>query len=142
MQYERSSVKLELRHGLPFTPATLFIQEKQVFLENVLVDTGSAGSVFSADKLFEAGLSYEPEDTLRRVFGVGGSEFVFTKQIRQLQVGELTALDLTITVGAMDYGIELDGILGMDFLRQVKAVINIETLELEIETLELERHQD
>jgi Aspartyl protease len=133
MQYERSSVKLELRNNLPFTPATLFIQDKQVFMSNVLVDTGSAGSVFSADKLFEAGLSYEPEDTLRRGFGVGGSEFVFTKQIRQLQVGELTALDLTITVGAMDYGygIELDGILGMDFLRQVNAVINVATLEFE-----------
>jgi predicted aspartyl protease len=123
-------VNLKLNYGLPFVTATLFIQGKPLRLSHVLVDTGSASSVFSSDRLFEAGVTFEPDDTLKRVFAVGGSEFVFTKKFSRIDVGELVAFDLTITVGAMDYGIELDGIIGMDFLRQVGAIINIETLTL------------
>lgn len=124
-------MKIELKYGLPFVSSILHLPTGSVGMEYVLVDTGSASSVFSADKLFAAGLRHEPEDTLKRVFGVGGSEFVFSKKIQRIDVGDLVAFDLTITVGAMDYGIEIDGILGMDFLRQIGAVVNLQTLTLE-----------
>ena len=99
-------------------------------LEHVLIDTGSAATVFRVDRLLEVGIEYALTDELWRVRGVGGSEFVFTKKIDQLLAGDLFATDLVIEVGAMDYGFELDGILGLDFLMANQAVIDLETMTL------------
>jgi predicted aspartyl protease len=124
-------LKLRLKYNLPFVVATLSIKGQEVVMDEVLVDTGSASSVFIADKLFAIGMGFEPTDMLKRVYGVGGSEIVFTKKIDSLQVGDMVATNFEITVGAMDYGIELDGILGMDFLQRVGAVIDLRHLVLE-----------
>ncbi len=62
-----------------------------------------------------------------RIRGVGGTEFVFSKTIDRISLGDLTVSDFEIEVGAMDYGFhfELDGIVGMDFLEQIGAVIDL-----------------
>ena len=51
-----------------------------------------------------------------RIRGVGGAEFVFTKRIDRLAIGELDSHNFESEVGAMDYGFPIDGIIGMDFL--------------------------
>ena len=77
----------------------------------------------------------EPNDTVRRIYGVGGSELVFSKQLERIQAGDLVTHDFPVEIGAMEYGLELDGILGLDFLVANKAVIDLETLELRRRTL-------
>jgi hypothetical protein len=52
-------------------------------------------------------------------------EFVFSKIVDRLAVGELCCEQFAIEVGVMDYGIPLNGIIGMDFLRAVNAVIDL-----------------
>ncbi len=100
---------------------------RRLDLENVLLDTGSASTIFSADRLLDIDLRCEPTDILNRIRGVGGTEFVFSKTIDRLSLGSLMVADFEIEVGAMDYGFgfELDGIVGMDFLEQVGAVIDL-----------------
>lgn len=39
--------------------------------------------------------------------------------------------DFTVESGAMDYGFELDGIIGLDLLQQMKAIINLDKLIIE-----------
>ena len=95
-----------------------------------MLDTGSAGTIFSTDKVLALGLQYEPDDIVHRIRGVGGAEFVFTKRIDRLAVDELQVTEFDIEVGAMDYGLEIDGIIGMDFLTQVGAVIDLARLEI------------
>lgn len=75
-------------------------------------------------------LTYEPEDPVHRIRGVGGSEFVFCKRVDKLAIGELWLRDFSIEVGAMDYGFALDGIIGMDFLLGVGAIIDLGELRL------------
>ena len=55
---------------------------------------------------------------------------VDAKQIERLSLGALQVNDCVIEVGAMDYGLDLDGILGMDFLLQVGAVIDLAALRI------------
>lgn len=61
---------------------------------------------------------------------MGGVEFVFTKRLDGIAVGELEAPDFEVEVGALDYGFAVDGILGLDFLLRAEAVIDLGALEL------------
>ncbi len=123
-------MRIELRAGLPFVNVRLRHAEQELELHDVLLDTGSAGTLFATDSVSAIGLEYEPEDPLHRIHGVGGSEFVFMKRVDQLAVGELQVSDFAGEVGVMDYGFQLDGIIGTDFLLAVGAVIDLSTLEV------------
>ena len=123
-------MKIRLRDGLPYVTASLIYQGQQLSFGNVLLDTGSAGAIFSTDKVLTVGLTYEPDDRVHRIRGVGGAEFIFTKQVDCLAVGDLQVNDFQIEVGAMDYGFDIDGIIGMDFLIQIGAIIDLAKLEM------------
>jgi hypothetical protein len=124
-------MKIELRDGLPFVTVRLRHGDLEVELRDVVLDTGSAGTVFSTEDLAAIGLVYEPEDPIHRIHGVGGSEFAFLKRVDLVSVGTRGVQDFGVEVSAMDYGFDLGGILGTDFLVAVGAVINLSTLELE-----------
>ena len=123
-------MKICLRDGLPFIAMTLEFRGRRLVFENVLLDTGSAGTVFATDRMADLGLVYEAEDTVHRIRGVGGAEFVFSKRVDSLTVERLRAADFEIEVGAMDYGFTLDGIVGVDWLTQIGAVIDLARLEI------------
>ena len=53
-------MKIQLKEGLPYTTVSLTYQAGQIDLENVLIDTGSGGTVFAADKVLAVGLHREP----------------------------------------------------------------------------------
>jgi len=123
-------MKIRLQDGLPYVSATLVFRGEQLLLDDVLVDTGSAGTILSADKTLGIGVRYEPNDFVHRIRGVGGAEFVFGKQIDVLTVGELEVQDLQVEIGAMEYGPDLDGIIGIDFLVQTNAIIDLAQMQL------------
>lgn len=123
-------MKIYLHQGLGYVTVSLTYQGMSTTLDNILLDTGSAGSIFSVDKMLEIGVQLESQDAIRRIQGVGGSEFVFIKKVEQLSLGEFSLKNFDVEIGAMHYGIELNGIIGMDFLLQVGAIINLEKLEI------------
>lgn len=123
-------MKIRIHDGLPYVTATLTYRGQQVVLGQVLLDTGSAGTIFSADKVLAVGLQLEPDDVIHRISGVGGAEFVFTKRVDGLALAELAVDNFEIEVGAMAYGFDIEGIVGMDFLRQVEASIDLARLEI------------
>ena len=123
-------MKIHLNDGLPYISASLFYQNQRLELANVLLDTGSAGTILSADRVLEVGLHYEVNDIVHRIRGVGGAEFVFTKIVDKLALNELQVNDFEVEIGAMDYGIDIDGIIGMDFLTLIGATIDLHRLEI------------
>jgi hypothetical protein len=122
--------KLVIENGLLLTDMELVYNDKPLKLSRVLVDTGSGGTIISSNLVETVGLVGEKGDTLYRISGVGGSEFVFLKVVDTLKVGNLVVNDFTIEVGAMDYGFDLDGIVGLDFLHEVGAIIDLNRLIL------------
>jgi hypothetical protein len=123
-------MNLNIRYGLPFIPATIEYNNRSLTLENVLLDTGSASTLFYVERLMAINLVMEPDDLIRRIRGVGGTEFVFSKLVNALSVGSLRVAPFEIEVGAMDYGFQLDGIMGLDFLRAVGAKIDLGELTI------------
>jgi predicted aspartyl protease len=125
-------MQLTLVDNLPFITVTLFYDGRQIEIPKVLVDTGSASTVLSADMVSQAGLVPEPDDILHTIRGVGGAEVVFIRRVDRFQIGSEQGLDeFEIEVGGMDYGFEINGILGMDFLMGTGAIINLRDLRLE-----------
>jgi len=123
-------VQLTLRYNLAFVRATLTYAGASVEIPNMLVDTGAASTVVDADLAAEAHIYLRPSDRLRRLRGVGGHEHVFLRRADRLSIGEHGLDGFEVEVGEMDYGFEIGGILGMDFLRAAKAVIDIEKLAI------------
>ena len=123
-------MKIRLEGRLPFVRVTLTHLGRDLTLDSVLLDTGSGASVFAVDEVSSLGLIPEPTDVLRRVVGVGGAEFVFSKRVGRLALGDLQAVDFDIQIGAMDYGFPLQGLLGMDFLLRSAAIIDLGRLEV------------
>jgi hypothetical protein len=123
-------MNLNIRHGLPFITATIEYHGQKLELSNVLLDTGSASTLSHVEHLLAIDLRMEPEDIIHRIRGVGGTEFVFSKQVDTLSIGSLRVNGFEIEVGAMDYGFELDGIIGLDFLRDVRAKIDLGDLTI------------
>lgn len=97
-------------------------------LDNVLIDTGSGGTVFKMDKVDELGITIENDDTIETISGVGGVEFVYKKNIDGINLGSIDVKDFTIEVGVMDYGFDINGIIGMDFLKRIGAIINLDKM--------------
>jgi len=123
-------MEIRLQHGLLWVSASLLYSGKQLRCQQVLLDTGSVGTVFSVDRVVTMGMQPEPGDAIRELRGVGGTEFVFVKRIDQLILGDFGISDFEIELGTMDYGMEIDGIIGLDFLLKVKAKIDLERLEI------------
>ena len=123
-------MKILIRRGLPFVEMQLIYQGKQLRLGRMLLDTGSVSTLLSTEHADSVGLIPMPEDPIHEIRGVGGVEIVFSKVIDCLAVGDLVVENFEVEVGLMDYGIEMDGIVGLNFLTETRAFIDLERLEV------------
>lgn len=123
-------IKLVDKHGLPFISICVENNKDSITIENALIDTGSMSTIISADALYSLGIKAEPNDVLHAVSGVGGSEFVFEKTIEKLKIADTQVPNMKVQVGAMDYGFGIDAILGMDWVKLTKSVIDIKNMLL------------
>lgn len=123
-------LKIWLKYGLPFTTVELAYQGLEVEIPDVLIDTGSATTMISADFAAQVGIYPEDSDMLYTLCGIGGVEVVYSRQTDRLAV-ETKGIDrFTVEVGGMDYGFDIKGILGMDFLVSTGACIDLRALEM------------
>jgi predicted aspartyl protease len=125
-------VDLTLRDELLFVTASLTYRGTTIEVPDVLLDTGAVSTVINADLAADAGVFLDRGDRLRMLRGVGGREYVFVRRIDRLAVGPHGIADFEVEVGELDYGFELGGILGMDFLRAACAVIDLGALTLDL----------
>lgn len=123
-------VKLGLKYGLPFCSIKISFQGKELIINNVLLDTGSGSTVLKMDIVEEIGILINEEDSIETIEGIGGIEFVYKKYIDYLAIGELELHNFKVEIGVMDYGFDINGIIGMDFLGKVDAIIDLKNLRL------------
>ncbi|MBP3041033.1 retroviral-like aspartic protease family protein [Bacillaceae bacterium Marseille-Q3522] len=123
--------RLIIEDGLLLTDMELTFRGQSLWLKRVLVDTGSGSTIISTDIAESIGIIAEENDMIYRISGVGGSEFVFSKTVDSIKIGQAETRDFSIDIGAMNYGFDLEGIIGLDFLQQIKAIINIDKLLLD-----------
>lgn len=121
-------MNIDVRYGLPFIEVSICYRGEELHLRNVLLDTGSAGTIFSADIVDTVGVKIEPGDTLSKIRGVGGVEVVYSKQFDFVKAGGVSLDSFEVEIGEMNYGMEIDGILGFDFIQSAGLVIDSKKL--------------
>jgi hypothetical protein len=123
-------LKIRLEDRLPFVTVKLARGTEEVVLERVLLDTGSAATVFSVVEIAILGIVPEPTDRIRRLVGIGGTELVLAKRIESLALGAIQVRDFPIQIGAMKYGFPIQGLLGTDFFVQARVALDLGLLEV------------
>ena len=123
-------MQLILRDDLILASVTVVYRGQEVKVPDVVVDTGSAATMLSADVVAQIGIVPELDDVLHVVRGLGGAEVVFSRRVDRLQVGPQAVEQFEIEVGGIDEVFDINGILGMDFLLQTGAIIDLGTLQL------------
>jgi hypothetical protein len=123
-------MQFQLVDSLPFVTLQVAYLGQSISISNVLLDTGSASTILSADSLEPLSIYPAEDDVLHTIRGVGGTEVVYLRQVDFLQLGEKRLPNFAIEVGGMDYGFTINGILGMDFLLQAGAVIHLATRQI------------
>ncbi|MFB5763954.1 retropepsin-like aspartic protease [Paenibacillus medicaginis] len=125
-------MKMKIRNGLPFVELVIAHKGMERTISNVLIDTGSAATLLSAEIAAEVGLEPELMDMIRTMRGIGGEEYVYEKKVDHVRMGESSLPGFTIQIGAMDYGFDMYGIIGADFLLSVGAVIDMKRHEIRV----------
>lgn len=123
-------MQLTLRDNLPWTALSIEYAGKSLQIADILIDTGSASTLLSADVLGQVGIHPSPEDKLYIIRGVGGQEVVYARHLDGIGIGQLQLKDFEVEIGGLDYGFPINGILGMDFLRATGARIDLGRLEI------------
>lgn len=126
--------ELIIENGLLLTDMKIEFNQQSLLLNRVLVDTGSGSTVISTDLAASIGIVPEINDTIYRISGVGGSEFVYSKKVDAVTIGNMKTDIFELEIGLMNYGFDLDGIIGLDLLTKLKAVINVDELTLHYNT--------
>lgn len=57
-----------------------------------------------SDVVEEIDITIEDDDVIETISGVGGSEFVYKKDVDSIALGDLKLHNFKIEVGVMDYG--------------------------------------
>lgn len=126
-------MNIDVKYGLPFVEVTICYREKELQLKHVLLDTGSAGTVFNADVVDNIGIRVEPEDILNKIRGIGGIEIVYSKCFDFVRLADVSLEGFEVEIGEMDYGMQIDGILGFDFIRSASLVIDSKELRIAVQ---------
>lgn len=95
-------MQLTLRDGLILVPVTIVYQGREIQIPDLVVDTGSATTLLSADVVAQIGITPEFHDVLHVVRGVGGAEVVFGRRVDRLQVGTRAVEQFEIEVGGLE----------------------------------------
>jgi hypothetical protein len=126
---------IKMTYGLPFTEIKIIYRGNIITLDNILIDTGSGGTILKMDKVSDFGLKIEPDDFVESITGIGGSELVYLKEVHEIWLGNLHLSKFQVEIGIMDYGFNINGIVGMDFLRMTHSIIDLDTLQIRSATL-------
>lgn len=121
-------VKIELKYGLPFCSIDINHKGRILTLDNILIDTGSGGTILKMEQVEKINITIDVTDSIESIQGVGGSEFVYKKVIDKLSLGDFSVCDFKVEIGVMDYGFDINGIIGVNFLKEINAVIDLKEM--------------
>jgi|GEM_PF-336680 hypothetical protein len=117
-------IPITFRDELHFISVTLIHGQKAIVVENVLLDSGSAGTLLDSDIIAQIGILPRNKDVLVYMTGISGREIALEKMIDGISVGEVTVSPFTIQMTRLSADLGFNGILGVDFMLAAKLILD------------------
>ena len=108
------------------TDITITFKGKSKTLKNVVIDTGAAQSIINSLYVSDLGIVPSFEDKLIKTKGIGGELKFFYRNVDEIRIDDLVFKNLEIDFGEIDSKGEISGLIGLDILNNIRAVIDVE----------------
>jgi predicted aspartyl protease len=126
-------MKIDYRNGLIFTSLEITYKGKTKIIDNIVIDTGASGSIIAPDAVDDVGIYAELGDRIMEYYGVGGSVHnAFIKEIDKITLESQDIENIEIDFGLIDTSGEINGLLGLDILMKIGALIDLKNLKLRV----------
>jgi hypothetical protein len=123
-------MKIIMKNGLPIVSLELRYDSNYILLENVLLDTGCAITVFDTDIVSAVGLKINTQaGRAVRMYGIGGqSELCFQQTVSEITLNSYPLTDFTLQLGMTKIPYGFDAILGVDYFTKSQVTIDFKEL--------------
>lgn len=119
------------KDGLLHAQVIIANGSNSIDIQDVIIDTGACKSILLTDYLYEIGVKISGDEELVVMSGIGGVEVsAFKKRIDSIMIGDVCLKDIVIDFGVIDPQERVNGLIGMDILSKIKAVIDIDNKTL------------
>ncbi len=108
------------------TDIAICFRGKEKVLKNVVIDTGAAQSIINSLAVEDIGILPEYISEISTTFGIGGEMAFFTKIIDSFRIAGVEFNAIELDFGEIDSKGELMGLIGLDILEKLRAVIDVE----------------
>lgn len=115
---------------LMYASLKITYKNKTKVIDKLVVDTGAAKTFISVDAIQDIELYYDDEDIITTVFGVGGPDNSFQKTIDNIAFGSNNFKEYTIDFGAFQGEYDINGLIGLDLLREAKLLIDLDNMTI------------
>lgn len=127
-------MNMKFQDGLLFTSIQISFRGSTKVIENVVIDTGAAETIISPDAVEDIGIFAELEDSVNSFYGVGGSlHNFFSKNVEKIKLGDVSLEEIKMDFGVIDPKGYINGLLGLDLLMKLGAVIDLKKLLLTLD---------
>lgn len=127
-------MNMKFQDGLLFTSIQISFRGSTKVIENIVIDTGAAETIISPDAVEDIGIFAELEDSVNSFYGVGGSlHNFFTKNVVKVKLGEVSLEEVKMDFGVIDPQGYINGLLGLDLLMKLGAVIDLRRLSITLD---------
>lgn len=128
-------MNMKFQDGLLFTSIQVSFRGSTKVIGNIVIDTGAAETIISPDAVEDIGIFAELEDSVNSFYGVGGSlHNFFSKNVEKVKLGEVSLEEVKMDFGVIDPKGYINGLLGLDLLMKLGAVIDLKKLSLTLDT--------
>ncbi|WP_053957612.1 retropepsin-like aspartic protease [Inediibacterium massiliense] len=124
-------IRLRLKDGLLYITINLLHQGKSVEVKDMIVDTGAYHTIIDPKYLEEMEIGLSAEDKIVKASGYGGKVcYSVRKRIDKIECEDISLKDMNIDFGEIDPQERVNGLLGLDFLRNAGVIIDLVELEM------------
>ena len=123
--------QLKFKNGLLYADITIVHEDKTIYINDVIIDTGASHSIILPDFLYESDIGFDDNDMLVVMSGIGGAEAsAIRKRIESISIGNISLKDVVIDFGVVDPKDRINGLIGLDFLRAAKIIIDLDAMAI------------
>lgn len=125
-------MKLKYEKGLIFMDLIIEYGGKCETLKNIVLDSGASHTIINPDSINNLDIKAEADDKFITMYGIGGEHYAYRKKIDSIIIADKKVDSVEVDFGTIDEEGKISGLLGLDMLLKVGAIIDFNNLMLSV----------